>query len=140
MSDAAHTIAVDTSALVAIFLREAGPVDYGRHLHGSLCLIGTPTLAELHRVMTSKTGRDDQWTLVEYLEAQPNIRVVAFDGVHLRLATDAFLRFGKGRHPAALNYGDCFAYAVAKAAGVPLLFKGNDFSRTDLACAVQSSS
>ncbi|KQP47108.1 MULTISPECIES: type II toxin-antitoxin system VapC family toxin [unclassified Methylobacterium] len=139
MTAADHTIAVDTSALVAIFLREDGPVDYGRVLHRSICLIGTPTLAELHRVMTVKTGRDDQWTLVEYLDEQPNIRVVAFDAMHLRLATEAFLRFGKGRHPAALNYGDCFAYAVAKAAGVPLLFKGNDFSRTDLACAVQSS-
>lgn len=55
---------------------------------------------------------------------------------HYRLAATAFARFGKGRHPAALNFGDCLTYAVAKAANVPLLFQGNDFSRTDLVSAI----
>ncbi|MEX6506024.1 type II toxin-antitoxin system VapC family toxin [Jiella sp. M17.18] len=55
---------------------------------------------------------------------------------HVELAVDAFRRFGKGRHEAALNFGDCFAYALAKAAGEPLLFKGDDFSRTDIRQAV----
>ena len=54
---------------------------------------------------------------------------------HARLAADAFLRYGKGRHPAGLNFGDCMAYAVAKAEGAPLLFTGGDFARTDVAAA-----
>jgi ribonuclease VapC len=57
---------------------------------------------------------------------------VAFDGVLEAIAADAFDRFGKGRHPAGLNFGDCIAYALAKSRNLPLLFKGNDFSRTDI--------
>ncbi|HXM43909.1 MAG TPA: type II toxin-antitoxin system VapC family toxin [Bryobacteraceae bacterium] len=55
---------------------------------------------------------------------------------HAHLARQAFLDFGKGRHPARLNFGDCFAYALAKATGEPLLFKGEDFSKTDVKAAV----
>jgi ribonuclease VapC len=55
---------------------------------------------------------------------------------HAHLARQAFLDFGKGRHPAGLNYGDCFSYALSKATGEPLLFKGSDFSKTDLTAAV----
>lgn len=132
MSPIPGPIAVDTSALVAVFLREEGLVDYGFYLHRYPCLIGTPTLVELQLVLTSKTAGQERGEAVAYLERQPNISFVAFTVEHHRLAADAFLRFGKGRHPAGLNYGDCLTYAVAKAAGVPLLFKGNDFSRTDL--------
>ncbi len=63
-----------------------------------------------------------------------------FDIAHYRFAATAFATVGKGRHPAALNDGDCLAYAVAKAANIPLLFKGNDFTRTDLASAVRTTS
>jgi ribonuclease VapC len=58
--------------------------------------------------------------------------VVAFNEEHLDVATTAFLRFGRGRHPAALNFGDCKAYAVASVASLPLLFTGEDFARTDI--------
>ena len=61
--------------------------------------------------------------------------VVAFHEQHLEAATTAFLRFGRGRHPAALNFGDCMSYAVASVAGMPLLFTGEDFARTDIARA-----
>lgn len=60
------------------------------------------------------------------------ITVVSFSPEQAELATEAFLRFGKGRHPAKLNMGDCFSYALAKSIGQPLLFKGNDFSQTDI--------
>lgn len=136
MSPTGATIAVDTSALVAIFLAEGGPIDFGRHLHESFCLIGTPTLVELDLVLRSRIGHDGCENSVHYLQSQPNIRFVPFDMEHYRLAATAFARFGKGRHPAALNFGDCLTYAVAKAANVPLLFQGNDFSRTDLVSAI----
>lgn len=57
---------------------------------------------------------------------------MSFTGAHVDIALDAFRRYGKGRHPAGLNLGDCFSYALAKATGQPLLFKGEDFSRTDI--------
>ena len=63
------------------------------------------------------------------------IVVVAIDKEMTSLALDAFRRYGKGRHPAALNFGDCFAYACAKHHKVPLLYKGNDFSQTDVESA-----
>jgi ribonuclease VapC len=60
------------------------------------------------------------------------IEIVPVDVDQVRIARDAFRRFGKGRHPASLNFGDCFSYALAKALGEPLLFKGGDFARTDI--------
>lgn len=64
------------------------------------------------------------------------VDIVPVDRVLAEIAADAFARYGKGRHPAGLNYGDCFAYALAKQRNAPLLFKGNDFSRTDIAAAL----
>ncbi len=64
--------------------------------------------------------------------ARSEVEIVAFGPEHLDLAIDAFRRYGKGRHPAGLNFGDCFSYALAKATGEPLLFKGDDFSQTDI--------
>jgi ribonuclease VapC len=126
------TIAVDTSVLAAVFLREEDPIDYGFVLQQHQCLIGWPTLTELHLVMVRRTGRDDQNELIEYLGRQRNIRFVDFQAGHFRAAISAFLRFGRGRHPAGLNFGDCLSYAIAKEAGVPLLFKGEDFAKTDI--------
>jgi ribonuclease VapC len=63
------------------------------------------------------------------------IVVISFDGAHAEVAAEAWLRFGKGRHPASLNFGDCLAYATARLAGRPLLCKGNDFTETDLQLA-----
>ena len=68
---------------------------------------------------------------VEFL-ARPFIRLVPLDTTQLWAAADAYRRYGKGRHPARLNFGDTFAYALASTRGIPLLFKGNDFARTDL--------
>lgn len=77
-------------------------------------------------------GRRD---LDAWLERE-RLVVVAVDHRIASIAADAFAQFGKGRHPAGLNYGDCFAYALAKSLNAPLLFKGDDFARTDIASAV----
>ena len=66
---------------------------------------------------------------------QLGLAIVAFDEVQAELAREGFRRYGKGRHPAGLNFGDCFAYALAKALDAPLLFKGTDFDKTDIKCA-----
>ena len=83
-------------------------------------------------VIAGRKGPDSR-PEVEALLATLGLRVVPLTDAHARLATDAFLRWGKGRHPAGLNFGDCMAYAVAKAEGAPLLFTGGDFARTDVA-------
>jgi ribonuclease VapC len=85
-------------------------------------------------VLTSRLGRDARPTIAAFLR-RLDAEVVPFNREHLDAATTAFLRFGRGRHPAALNFGDCMAYAIASVAGMPLLFTGDDFSRTDIAPA-----
>lgn len=82
-------------------------------------------------VRLAQDARPLLFAFLRRLEAE----VVAFNEEHLDAATTAFLRFGRGRHPAALNFGDCMAYAVASVAGMPLLFTGEDFTRTDIARA-----
>ncbi|MDI4658377.1 type II toxin-antitoxin system VapC family toxin [Xanthobacter autotrophicus] len=124
-------IAIDTSVLIATFTNEPDADLYRPILVGAPCLIGAPTLFETHLVLR---GRSYAYTLeaVDLWLEEGDVTVVPHDLLHLRLAREAFDRFGKGRHPAGLNFGDCMAYAVAKAHDVPLLFKGDDFSRTDV--------
>jgi len=93
--------------------------------------IGAPTLFETEIVVTGRHGRHGRSLVAGFLE-ENDVYILPFDGRHWVLAADAFIRFGKGRHPARLNYGDCMTYASARVAGEPLLFVGNDFSRTDL--------
>ncbi len=85
--------------------------------------------------LAGRGGDTGSWAELDALIARAGIQVVAQDAGLAEKARDAFLRYGKGRHPAALNLGDCASYAVAKARGLPLLFKGNDFSGTDLPAA-----
>ena len=82
-------------------------------------------------VVLSRTGEEGLRDLRDFC-ARGDVETAAFGPEHLDLAIDAFRRFGKGRHPAGLNLGDCFSYALAMATGEPLLFKGDDFSRTDV--------
>ena len=98
-------------------------------------LISAPTLVEASTVMLAKTGRAGIQDLDELL-ATGGVRCVAVDEEQARLARDAFARFGKGRSPAGLNFGDCFSYALAQATNRSLLFKGDDFRRTDVKPAV----
>jgi ribonuclease VapC len=96
--------------------------------------VGAPTLVEAAVVLAGRRGGSRVAQLAGFLE-RATVVVIPFGVDHWRVAGEAWLRFGKGRHPAALNLGDCFAYATARVAGRPLLCKGEDFSKTDLAVA-----
>ena len=126
---------VDASALIAIALREPGHQTVVAKLTAaSEAGIGTPTLVETGIVLSARLGRDARPILARLLQ-EAALTVVPFGEPHWRAAVDAYGRFGKGRHAAGLNFGDCLAYAVAKLANQPLLCVGDDFNRTDLALA-----
>lgn len=128
-------IIVDTSAVMAIALAEP---DSDRFLtvvsDADEALISAPTVLELEIVLRGKVGT--QGRPATQMLQDLAITIAPFTLDHLAEAVSAFRRFGKGRHPAALNFGDCFSYALAKAEGVPLLFKGDDFSKTDIVPAL----
>lgn len=124
-------IAVDSSALLAIVLKEAERGEFAKIISANHCVIGTPTLLESHIAMRRRVGAEGIEFLDKFL-ARRHVTVIAFDADLLPIARLAFDRYGRGRHPAGLNFGDCVAYAVAKAKDVPLLYKGNDFGLTDI--------
>jgi ribonuclease VapC len=131
---------VDTSALLAVVLDEPDAALYGDALTRLDTIISTATMVEFALVVLKRLGpaaRADALALVTDYE----IEVVPQDQRQLDLALDAMLRYGKGRGtaPAVLNYGDLFSYALAKASGLPLLYKGVDFARTDLRSALAAS-
>src|SRR5690606_2465671 len=95
---------------------------------------GAPTLAETGIVLQARLGGAADG-MIERLLDELSIEEIPFGPVHWREAVDAYRRFGKGRHPAALNFGDCMTYATARLTGEPLLFTGDDFARTDIAAA-----
>ena len=126
---------LDTSAILAIlfdepeqdaFLEKIGAADQVG--------IGAPTLVETGIVLCGASGEAGLTHLAGFIERADAV-VVSFEAAHWRTAVDAWLRYGKGRHPAALNFGDCLAYATAHVANQPLLCKGDDFTKTDLALA-----
>ena len=126
---------VDSSAIVAILLKEPG---YG-HLRDRLvdaeqASIGAPTVTESSLVLCSRLGRVGKTLLARFLQ-EAEIAVVEFTVDHWTVAADAFIAYGKGRHRAGLNFGDCMTYAVARLAGEPLLCLGDDFPTTDLELA-----
>lgn len=126
---------LDSSALVAILFAEPGYLDLvDRILEADAVRVGAPTLVEASLVMSGRR-RAPSIREVEGLVAELGVTVVPFGEAEWRLAVDAFIRFGRGRHPAALNFGDCLAYATARSLGDTLLFVGEDFSRTDVASA-----
>src|SRR5258708_33237919 len=90
---------------------------------------------ETAMVLAGAAGDAALWAPFDELLTKAAVEIVPFDGEQSRLARDAFIRFGKGRHAAGLNLGDCAAYALAASRKLPLLFKGDDFARADLAAA-----
>jgi ribonuclease VapC len=127
-----RSLIFDSSAVLAILKEEPGH----RRLHSRLeraeeLAIGAPTLFETAMVAIGRFGGEGEALVGQFLEDW-NVEVLPFGDRHWRIADDAFVRYGKGRHPAALNYGDCMAYASACLAEMPLLFVGNDFARTDI--------
>ena len=123
---------VDSSALIAILFSEAGHLDLvDRILAADSVRVGTPTLVETSMVFASRRGTASTRE-VDELVKELGITVVPFGEPEWHAATDAFLRFGRGRHRAALNFGDCLSYATATTARDTLLFVGDDFARTDI--------
>lgn len=126
---------LDSSAIVAVLIRESGHENLIRKIReASVVAVGAPTLFETAMVMT-RAGVERSRNLLLNFRATANVEVVPFETRHVEIANEAFMRFGKGRHPAALNILDCMTYATARVAGEPLLFIGNDFARTDIAAA-----
>ncbi len=126
---------LDSSAVVAVVMQEPGHEVLIDKLKGAGRVgIGTPTLTETAIVLSARLGSDARG-LIARLLAEGSIVTVPFADAHFGVALDAWLRFGKGRHRAALNFGDCMAYAVARVAQEPLLCTGDDFPKTDLELA-----
>ena len=125
-------LVADTSAFMAILLKEE---DAARHRNALLkaeqVLISTATAVELHIVITAKLGSEGILRLDRLIDL-PLFEIIPVDRRQMVIANQAYERFGKGRHRAKLNYGDLFSYALAKSSNLPLLFKGDDFSETDL--------
>lgn len=124
---------LDTSAIVAILLEEPEADVFSRLIATDPELaISAVTFHEASIVMASKKRSIDAAQLVDNLIRRLAIQIVSLDAEGSSAARDAYFRFGRGYHAAKLNFGDCFAYALAKAREDTLLFKGDDFLKTDV--------
>ncbi len=129
-------IVIDSSALIAILRREPEADSFLQVIATAEgCLLSWVSLLETSMVLAGRTGDAASWADLDALIARAGMQVLAQDEELAQEAREAFLRYGKGRHPAGLNLGDCASYALAKARSLPLLFKGNDFPKTDLMAA-----
>ena len=125
-------IVVDTSALLAISFEEDGHTGFMEAiLSTDNPSMGAPNAVEASMIVETRRGERGLREL-DTIVANLGLTIVAFDASHVAAARDAFRRYGKGRHRAALNFGDCCAYALAKTLNWPLLFKGADFALTDI--------
>lgn len=128
-------VIIDTSALVAILYHEPEGPSFVRLIHDAeSCRISVANHVELLMVVESQLGPQGMRQAENFFR-RAGIAIEPVTVEQGELARQAFLDYGKGRHKAGLNFGDCFAYALAKAAGEPLLFKGDDFARTDIEAA-----
>jgi|SRR5579862_2388172 len=129
---------VDTSALMAIFFDEPDAAEFEDAIDADPArLISMGTVLECSIVLEARFGEAGVREL-DYLLHRLSFTSIPVDGEQMEWGRLAFRNFGKGRHRAGLNFGDCFAYALSKTSGEPLLFKGSDFSLTDIP-AVRSS-
>jgi len=127
---------IDSSALAAILLAEPESRPFIEAIEtADARLLSVANWLEISIVIEARYGAEGTRDLQRFIE-YASIEIIPVDLEQGRLARDGWVRFGKGRHRADLNYGDCFAYALAKQRGRALLFKGNDFSHTDIASAV----
>jgi len=130
---------IDTSVIVAIALNEADAAEFEERIADDpVRLISAATVLEATIVLETRLGdaggrEFDLWLL------KLGAEIVPVDAEQMDAARRAWRRYGKGRHPAALNYGDCFSYALALTRGEPLLFKGEDFARTDINRRIEGS-
>jgi ribonuclease VapC len=126
---------LDSSAVVAILCREPGHLALlEKVIAAGTVGMGTPSVFESAMVLTIKLRVDGLAMMNEFLR-ESGAQAISFTDQHASIAFGAYLRYGKGRHKAALNLGDCCSYAVAKVGGQPLLCAGNDFTKTDLLIA-----
>ena len=129
-------LVIDTSALIAIFRLEAEAESFLKTIvRAEARVMSALSVLESSMVMSGGGDAGSFEPLDDFL-IEAGIEIAAFDAGQAKAARDAFIRFGKGRHKAALNLGDCASYALAKSRGAPLLYKGDDFRRTDIIAAV----
>ena len=124
-------IAVDSSALVAVVLGEPDAERFLNALVAGPARLSCVSLVEAGMVVEARQGSDAARDLTILVDGTIEM-LVPVDADHASAAINGWRKFGKGNHPAGLNFGDCFAYACAKDSGISLLFKGNDFSQTDV--------
>jgi ribonuclease VapC len=127
---------IDTSALLAILNDEPERRTFNEAIErAETRVLSTAGFVETSIVIESRYGAEGLRDLDLFL-SRAGIELVPVDAEQAHLAREAYGRFGKGKHPAGLNFGDCFSYALARFRGEPLLFKGADFAKTDLGSAV----
>lgn len=123
---------IDTSALLAILQNEPERRAFNEAIEAADArAMSAATFVEVSILVESRYGAEGLRELDQFLD-RAGIEIVDVDGEQAQVGRRAFSRFGKGRHPAGLNYGDCFSYALAITMGEPLLYKGNDFAQTDV--------
>lgn len=123
---------IDTSAVIAILFGEGDAERYGTAIdRDPTRLMSAASVLEACLVVERELGEAGNREL-DLLLLKIRIETIAFNEAQLQVARHAFRQFGKGRHPAGLNFGDCFSYALSRTSGEPLLFKGDDFAKTDI--------
>ncbi|MBA3968462.1 MAG: type II toxin-antitoxin system VapC family toxin [Nitrospirales bacterium] len=126
---------IDSSAVLAILNDEPERRIFNETIEkAEICLISAASFVEASIVLEARKGYEGVRDF-DLFVARAEIKLAEVDAEQAEIARTAFRNFGKGRHAANLNFGDCFSYALAKANSLPLLFKGNDFSQTDVECA-----
>lgn len=126
---------IDTSAIIAIFFNEPDAPSYRERIADDpIRLISAATFVEAAMVIEGRFGEAGGAEFDLWLH-KAEIEIIAVTAEHSDQARRVWRRYGKGRHRAGLNYGDCFSYALAAATGEPLLFKGRDFAQTDIQAA-----
>ncbi|MEJ2623917.1 MAG: type II toxin-antitoxin system VapC family toxin [Pseudolabrys sp.] len=129
-------IVLDTSVIIAVLFEEPDALAFVDKIKSAdACSSSAATLFEVGIVLARQAGSTDDGAIQEFL-ASGSVQVIPFDAVQSAIARETYRRFGQGSgHPARLNFGDCFAYALANALDAPLLFKGDDFGHTDVRAA-----
>jgi ribonuclease VapC len=130
-------IIIDTSAVIAILRNEQERRSFTEAIEAAgQCMMSAVSFVEASLVMESRNGYEGLRDLDLFL-LKAGITIESVDAEQAKLARKAFSKYGKGRHSAGLNFGDCFSYALAKANEAPLLFKGDDFAKTDVQALVR---
>ena len=130
-------IVIDTSAIMAILQDEQERRSFTEAIErADQCLMSAVSFVEASMVMEARSGYEGLRDF-DLFVLKAGIALEPVDAEQAKVARSAFIRFGKGRHEANLNFGDCFSYALAKVMGAPLLFKGNDFIQTDIESAAR---